>query len=86
MTAESPASDLNSILLLLFDTSPDHFHHFAFVWGKTADLADDSAHSSNTLVESALAVRLADLLGVSVSFGLGNDEAVIEANVNSTLL
>ena len=56
MTAESSTSDLNSILLLLLDTSPDHFHHFAFVWGEAADFADDSANSSNTFVQSALAV------------------------------
>ena len=86
VATESSAGDLDSILLFLFNSSPDHFHHFAFVRSEAADFAHDSAHSSNTLVQSAFAVRPARLLRVGIAFGLGHDETVVETNVNTTLL
>ena len=86
VTTESPAGNLDSVLFLLLDASSYHFHHFALVGGKATDLANNSAHSSNTLVESTLTVRPAGLLGISIAFRLGNNESVVETDMNSTLL
>ena len=86
MATESLAGDLDRVLFLLFNAGSNHFHHLALVRGKAADFTDNSAHGSDTLVESSLAVGLSDLLGIGVALGLGDDEPVVEANGNTTLL
>ena len=86
MTTESLAGDLDSVLLLLLDTSSNHLNHLALVGGQTSNLVDDSTHGRNSGVELALAVGLANLLSIGVALRLGNDEAGIEADSDTTLV
>ena len=86
MTTESLTGDLDSVLLLLLDTSSNHLNHLALVGGETSDLVDDSADGSNSGVELTLAVGPANLLSIGVTLRLGNDEAGIETDSDTTLV
>ena len=56
LRAESLAGQLDGELLLLLDAGSDHFAHLFFIGGEASNLVNDSTHSGNSGVKSALAV------------------------------
>ena len=84
MGAESAAGDLDGLLLLRGNTSTDEFHHLLLVGGESSDLTDDLTDELDSLAEAALSVHSLALLAGNL--WLGNDEALVQAHEDSTLV
>ena len=77
---EAGAGHLDGALLLDGDTGADVLDHLALVGSEASDLGNNLADGGNSGVESSLVVGGVLLEGVVTNLGLGDDEAVVEAN------
>lgn len=84
--AETSAGPLDGALLLGGDASAEGFADAALVGSESGDLENDLADIADAGGATASAVALVLLEGVGVRLGLGDDEAVVQANEQSSLL
>ena len=85
LRAESLAGELDRVLFLSLVSGFNHFHHLALIGSLTADLVDDGADGSDSGVKTALTVGRLVLLLISSLLELGDNESLVETDVNATL-